>query len=132
MAFADDILVFASTRRGLQERLPLPVETTATIWRYLGVQFSTKGTRRGGVDRDLRELLERVTRAPLKPQQRLFILRGFLLPRLHHRLVLGLWGIGTLSKLDRMTRAAIRKWLAPPHDTPVEYFHAPVSEGGLG
>lgn len=178
MAFADDLLVFASTRRGLQERLddlagfleprglrvniaksftlvlqpsgrekkskvetdstycirnqPLPVATTATIWRYLGVQFSTKGRRRGGVDRDLRELLERVTRAPLKPQQRLFILRGFLLPRLHHRLVLGLWGIGTLSKLDRMTRAAIRKWLALPHDTPVGYFHAPVSEGGLG
>uniref|UniRef100_A0A6B0VGQ0 Putative reverse transcriptase n=1 Tax=Ixodes ricinus TaxID=34613 RepID=A0A6B0VGQ0_IXORI len=177
-AFADDLLVFASTRRGLQERLdelaefleprglrinvaksfslvlqpsgrekkskvetdmtfcvrdqPLPVATTATIWRYLGVQFSTGGRRRGGVDRDLRELLERVTRAPLKPQQRLFILRGFLLPRLHHRLVLGLWGVGTLSKLDKLTRAAIRKWLALPHNTPVGYFHAPVSEGGLG
>ncbi|KAG0434871.1 hypothetical protein HPB47_018814 [Ixodes persulcatus] len=31
-----------------------------------------------------------------------------------------------------MTRAAIRKWLALPHDTPVGYFHAAVSEGGLG
>ncbi|KAG0418941.1 hypothetical protein HPB47_004484 [Ixodes persulcatus] len=111
---------------------PLPVATTATIWRYLGVQFFTEGRRRGRVDRDLRELLERVTRAPLKPQQRLFILRGFLLPRLHHRLVLGLWGVGALSKLDRMTRAAIRKWRALPHDTPMGYFHAPVSEGGLG
>lgn len=84
------------------------------------------------MDRDPRELLERVTRAPLKQQQRLFILRGFLLPWLFHRLVLGPWGIGTLSKLDRMTRAAIRKWLALPHYTPVRYFHAPVSEGGLG
>ncbi|KAG0433654.1 hypothetical protein HPB47_019691 [Ixodes persulcatus] len=111
---------------------PLPVATTATIWRYLGVQFSTKGRRQGGVDRDVRELLERVTREPLKPQQRLFILRGFLLPRLHHRLFLGLWGVGTLSKLDRMTRAAIRKWLALPHDTPVRYFHAPVFRRGTG
>ncbi|KAG0418275.1 hypothetical protein HPB47_004989 [Ixodes persulcatus] len=31
-----------------------------------------------------------------------------------------------------MIRAAIRKWLALPHDTPVGYIHAPVSEGGLG
>ncbi|KAG0431429.1 hypothetical protein HPB47_021795 [Ixodes persulcatus] len=136
MDFAVDLLVFASTRRGLQERLnelaefleprglrvnvaksfilvlqpsgrekklkvetdpafcirgqPLSVVTTATIWRYMAVQFSSQGRIRGVVDRDLRELIEKVTRAPLKPQQRLFILRGFLLPRLHHRLVLGL------------------------------------------
>ncbi|KAG0421088.1 hypothetical protein HPB47_003015 [Ixodes persulcatus] len=88
--------------------------------------------RRGGVDRDLRELLESFTRAPLKPQQRLFILRGFLLPRLHHSLVLGLWGIGTLSKLDRMTRAAIRKWLALPHDTPgLRFSDYPGREAAL-
>ncbi|KAG0435567.1 hypothetical protein HPB47_018411 [Ixodes persulcatus] len=91
-----------------------------------------RGRRRGGVNQDFRELLQKITRAPLKPQQRFFILRDFLLPRLHHRLVLGLWGIGTLSKLDRMSRATIRKWLALPHDTTVGYFHIPVSEGGLG
>ncbi|EEC11282.1 reverse transcriptase, putative [Ixodes scapularis] len=81
---------------------------------------------------ELEELLERVKKAPLKPQQRLLVLRTYLLPRLFHRLILGPWSVGLLKKLDTKVRAALRSWLALPHDVPLGYFHAPVGEGGLG
>lgn len=76
--------------------------------------------------------LEKITRAPLKPQQRLKILRCFLIPRWYHRLVLGGCYMKVLKALDRQIRASIRKWLVLPKDIPVSYFHTQCSDGGLG
>ncbi|KAG0435539.1 hypothetical protein HPB47_018428 [Ixodes persulcatus] len=178
MAFADDLVVCASTPQGLQQRLndlaaflsprgltinvaksftlslqpsarekkckivttnrfhidgePLPVSGVASVWRYLGVSFTPDGTSSNGVEVELDGLLERVRKAPLKPQQRLLVLRTYLLPRLFHRLILGPWSVGLLKKLDAKVRAALRSWLALPHDVPLGYFHASVGEGGLG
>lgn len=178
MAFADDLVVCASTPQGLQQRLndlaafltprgltintaksftlslqpsgkekkckivttrsfnidgeALPVSGVASVWRYLGISFTPDGTESSGVELELDRLLERVRRAPLKPQQRLLVLRTYLLPRLFHRLVLGPWSAGLLKRLDTKVRSSLRTWLALPHDVPLGYFHAPVGEGGLG
>lgn len=176
MAFADDLLIMATTPQGLQERLDslmsflvprglqinvtksftlalvpskdkkvkvdtskiftvggiaLPTSDTATVWRYLGLQFSAMGRSAMPLERELAELLCKVSKAPLKPQQRLVILRFYLIPRLLHRLVLGPWSQKLLLRLDKMIRASMRRWLALPHDAPMAYFHADVSEGGL-
>lgn len=177
MAFADDLIVFASTPAGLQERLdslhsfvgarglainteksftvsivpsgrekrtkvvttgnfsvsgiPLPACGIDARWKYLGVEFSPNG-RNVPLFGEVTRMLERVAKAPLKPQQRLVILRFYLIPRLYHRLVLGKWNQKLLKRLDVQIRDAVRKWMALPHDTPLGYFHAPVKEGGLG
>jgi len=98
--------------------------------KYLGVRFTTEGPDHGSVE--LGPLLERVRRAPLKPQQRLTILRSHLLPRFIHTLVLGRVSCGYLRRLDRQVRAEIRRWLGLPGDIPRSFFHAPVRMGGLG
>jgi hypothetical protein len=79
-----------------------------TLWRYLGLH------------------------APLKPQQRMHLLRVFLLPRFDHVWTFGRLNAGILRRLDIRVRNAIRTWLRLPHDVPVGYFHAPTNAGGLG
>ncbi|CAN8002641.1 unnamed protein product, partial [Ixodes pacificus] len=84
------------------------------------------------LERELAELLGRVSKAPLIPEQRLVILRFYLIPRRLHRLVLGLWSEKLLLRLNKMIKPAMRRWLALPHDAPMAYFHTEVSEGELG
>lgn len=98
--------------------------------RYLGVRLGDKGIMTEDID--LAPLLEQVRRAPLKLQQRLEILRTFIIPRYTHRLVLGRVTHGALRKMDRQVRAAVRCWLAFPGDVPMAFFHAPIRSGGLG
>lgn len=108
----------------------LPQLSTTAEWRYLGVNFQPSGPRSLRVD--LAGLLDGLTRAPLKPQQRLKALRCFLIPRFYHGLVLGRTNIGRLRALDLQIRAAVRRWLRLPHDAPVGFFHASGCDGGLG
>ena len=79
-------------------------------YRYLGIQAGPKGLRRT-CGESLRTALDRLTRAPLKPQQRMYMLRCHLLPGLYHSLVLGEITAGSLEQLDRTVRAAVRRWL---------------------
>ena len=37
-----------------------------------------------------------------------------------------------IRKADKMVRAFVRQWMTLPSDISIGYFHAPVSEGGLG
>lgn len=80
----------------------------------------------------MRDWLDKLARAPLKPQQRLFIIREFLIPNLLHLSVLSRIRIGTLIKTDRLVRAFIRKHLNLPHDAINSFFHASIRDGGLG
>lgn len=57
----------------------------------------------------LKEALDKLTKAPLKPQQLLFGLRIVVLPSLYHLLTLGNTMLSRLKKIDGMTCAAVRK-----------------------
>ncbi|KAG7196445.1 hypothetical protein KM043_018855 [Ampulex compressa] len=104
--------------------------TPSQQWRYLGVDFRPIGPKQAGGTVNIE--LDRLTKAPLKPQQRLKILRCFLIPRFYHALVLAGTTLGKLRALDRQVREAIRRWLRLPHDTANAYFHTPCRMGGLG
>lgn len=178
MAFADDLIVFASTPQGLQHKLlsltrflsrrglklnpskclslamipagkeklvkidptfkfyidnvAIPAAAGETEWRYLGISFSARGTRARPVHNELKMYLENVRKAALKPQQRLVVLRFYLLPRLYHRLILGPVSRKHLMRLDKIIRSSVRDWLKLPHDVPLGAFHARVPHGGLG
>ncbi|KAL7053474.1 hypothetical protein AAHC03_027109 [Spirometra sp. Aus1] len=77
-------------------------------------------------------MLDEITRAPLKPQQRIALLKRHCVPKLLHALVLGTAHRNTLKRLDTQVRQSVRRWLKLPADTPVSFFHAPVADGGLG
>ena len=109
---------------------PLPAVKVLDTWKYLGIGYQTSGA--ATVESDLKGALERITRAPLKPQQRLCILRVYLVPKVYHALTLGRTTTGRLEALDRQVRQAVRAWLRLPRDVTTGYFHAAVKDGGLG
>ena len=104
-----------------------PLET----YEYLGIQVGGKG-RLSTPGSLLENGLEQLTRAPLKPQQRVYLLINHLIPRLMHVLVLGKVYRTALSRMDRRVRVALRKWVGLPHDTPDAIIYAEVDRGGLG
>lgn len=110
----------------------LPGLKRTSEWRYLGVQYTAEGRTKCTPAKILEPLLDTITKAPLKPQQRVYALRTMIVPRLYHQLALGAVNIGALNKVDRILRTILRKWLALPHDIPTAYFHAPIRSGGLG
>ncbi|KAG8171541.1 hypothetical protein JTE90_020751 [Oedothorax gibbosus] len=79
----------------------------------------------------IKKWLVMLAKAPLKPQQRLFLLREHLLPKLLHLSVLSRIRIGVLNKVDRVVRAFLRKHLDLPHDAVNAFFHATFNDGGL-
>ena len=76
--------------------------------------------------------MEQTTKAPLKPQQRLFVLCTNILPALLHQLVLAEYTEGYLDSLDLMVRSKVRLWLKLPHDTVTPFFYANYRDRGLG
>lgn len=77
-------------------------------------------------------MLAELSKAPLKPYQRLEILKTFAIPKLTHELVLGNAHRNTLRKMDVLVRTAVRGWLRLPKDTPLGYLHATIPDGGIG
>ena len=71
-------------------------------------------------------------KAPLKPQQRLKILRSFLIQRWYYKLSLARINILVLRSMDKSMRGYIKKWLNLPKDTPISYMHASCKNGGIG
>lgn len=177
-AFADDLLLFASTPVGLQKLLDqateflrkcglkvntskcmtvslrnvphekktvvdrdtvflcegkaLPALQRSDQWNYLGIPFTPEGRIKVDLSRKLLSALEKLSKAPLKPQQRLFGLRTMIIPGLFHQAVLGNINISVFRKCDRLVRCRVRQWLNLPSDVPNAYVHANVKDGGLG
>lgn len=57
-------------------------------YKYLCLQAGPLGLRKS-YGEFIRIFLDRITRVPLKPQQRVFLMRCHLLPKMYHGLVLG-------------------------------------------
>jgi len=108
----------------------IPQRSPTEIWTYLGCMF--QGAKECMNIPPLARSIELLTKAPLKPQQRLRLLRDGLLPRYYYRWVVGAVTSKTLRGVDVQIRTAIRRWLRLPHDVPAGYYHAPIKNGGLG
>ena len=98
--------------------------------KYLGILFDPRGIRK--CTGNLIEELERISKAPLKPQQRLKILRSFLTPRWYYKLSLSRINIMALREMDKVIRGYVKKWLNMPKDIPISFIHASCQVGGLG
>lgn len=109
----------------------VPAMSITDVYRYLGVQMGAVSKKARAGDK-LLDGLRQLRRAPLKPQQRMYLLRVHLIPSLYHQLVLDEAKPSLMRYLDRVVRAAVRQWLRLPHDCPRALFHADASAGGLG
>jgi len=76
--------------------------------------------------------MNNITRAPLKPQQRLKFLREHLISKLLHQLVISTVRSGSLKHLDALTRAFIKQWLKIKLNCSKAIFHSTTEHGGLG
>ena len=82
---------------------PMSVSETVT---YLGLKFTWKLRVAYSSTRRLGELPREIKEAPLKPRQRLLLLREYAIPKLMHEL--------TLSFERRLIRVHVRKWMSLP------------------
>jgi hypothetical protein len=176
LAYADDVILVASTKMGLEDNIGrfgshlasnglafnlakcgvvslvpsgrqkrikmltdptiqyqgtyIPQVGVLDMWKYLGVSFEGVKACLGG--KSIIDDIEKVSRAPLKPQQRLEILREFVIPKYQHAWVLGRFDRKHFKIIDVKVRAVVRKWLRLPNDVPLGFFHANIKDGGLG
>lgn len=87
----------------------LPSIDRRASWKYLGEHFTPEGLSPADTKGKLGDLLQKISRAPLKLQQRLFALRTVVIPSVLHGLALGRTTVGYINKMDITIRANIRK-----------------------
>ena len=104
--------------------------TINDTYKYLGVKIGALGAIHTPKE-DYIKAMENITKAPLKPQQRLKILREHLIPKLLHQLVISTVGSGSLKHLDALTRSYTKKWLKIKINCSKAIFHATADDGGL-
>jgi hypothetical protein len=110
---------------------PVPALNINSLYKYLGIPIGAKGTYFTLYDK-LKTQIDNVKRAPLKPQQRLYILKNNIIPGLLHQLVLADVNKTTLKKLDIVIRKFINFSLKLPNGLSMGTFYTPVRDGGLG
>lgn len=105
-----------------------PVNTTFT---YLGAKITPSGLCKIDLT-TLDNKIDILLRSPTKPQQKLFILKNFLLPSFYHKFIFSKQYASYLKQIDVSIRKAVRKILHLPHDLPKAPFHAKVAVGAWG
>ena len=109
----------------------LPVIGPQGLVRYLGVSFEVGGIGKV-MKQEFQSVIARLAGSALKPQQRMELLRSFILPRWWFRLVLGRVTIATMSWLNREVRRVVRRTLHAPSNLSKEWIHLEMKKGGLG
>ena len=100
--------------------------------KYLGVQVGPNGIATPDLMGELETGIRKISRAPLKPSQRVKLLKVYLLPRLVYRADLGEVPATSLAKLDMAARKAVKEWLHLPACTANGLVYARNKDGGLG
>ncbi|QQP40659.1 Retrovirus-related Pol polyprotein from type-2 retrotransposable element R2DM-like Protein [Caligus rogercresseyi] len=100
--------------------------------KYLGLLYSPEGVRMGNITAALRKGVANIYATNISLQHKYWCLRDFLLPRFVYELSLGRVGTRDIETADHLVREFMRSLGRLPRCTPVEFFHAPTSMGGLG
>lgn len=109
----------------------IPQSSVDNFWRYLGSYISSSGIAKPNISL-IKTQLARVECAPLKPPQKLAIIKTYLIPRLLHLLQTPRITIKLLKDVDTFVRISVRKILHLNRTCADAFIHAPVRFGGLG
>ncbi|PAA49614.1 hypothetical protein BOX15_Mlig021084g3 [Macrostomum lignano] len=112
------------------EQLPM-VKSIDDFISYLGVKVSVTGKVIWSVDQ-LRLWLDRVMKAPLKPDQKIKGIKEVLIGRLTYQLRLSEARVCELRRVTRMVRKACKQILHMQLGAPNAWAHLPLRKCGLG
>ncbi|KAH0809334.1 hypothetical protein GEV33_013457 [Tenebrio molitor] len=126
MAFADDLIITADRDVEL-----IPNVYAFNAFRYLGHEFGHKGIEKPSI-LNLAAWLQNIKKAPLKPDQKLTLLKQFVIPRLLYGLQNPNVTTRTLRDGDRLIRKAVKGLYHLNAHTAHALIHACVRNGGLG
>lgn len=101
------------------------------FFKYLGRRYGDLGQSAESIT-NTKLLLERIRRAPLRPNQRLEIIKGYLIPRLLDSLQGLKVTLGILKETDKLIRKAVREFLHLNRSCQDAFIHASIPDGGLG
>uniref|UniRef100_A0A3P9NEF4 ribonuclease H n=1 Tax=Poecilia reticulata TaxID=8081 RepID=A0A3P9NEF4_POERE len=113
--------------------LEVPMLSPQDSTKYLGMEISPiSGILPANLEDDMSKILKRIGDAPLKPTQRLQLLKGFGIPRILYRTVMGMVNMTDLRNVDQKIRGVVKKWLhlIPAINNGVLYTRQ--RDGGLG
>ena len=101
--------------------------------KYLGIHYTPLGAvdPRESVSK-LRLALTSLSKAPLKPQQKVVMLRTHLIPRFLHSFTYTECYPKLLGQQDRLIRRWLKTTLKLPASLSSDFFYLPTKEGGLG
>ena len=97
------------------------------FFKYLGIQFNPSGNMKVNINK-VTYYLHYLQSGPFKPQQKLFMLREYLISKLYYQRILGRITIGFLKQLDLKIR---QSFLDLQHFTPDSFFYTSVVDGTL-
>ena len=100
-------------------------------YKYLGIPIGPIDNRNNNIVNNITAKLINISKALLKPQQRMHILKYHLIPSILHQMVFTNITLSSLKTIDRRFRSFVRRWMRLPKDTNLAVFHAPASVGGL-
>lgn len=101
--------------------------------KYLGIQYTPLGAvdSRVAVSK-LKLALTSLSKAPLKPQQKVLMLRSYLIPRFIHTFTHTECYPKLMGQQDRLIRRWLKQTLRLPLSVCTDFFYLPMKEGGLG
>jgi hypothetical protein len=114
----------------INEKL-IPNVDAFNAFRYLGHEFGHKGVEKPSI-LNLAAWLQNIKKAPLKPDQKLTLLKQFVIPRLLYGLQNPNVTTRTLRDGDRLIRKAVKGLYHLNAHTAHALIHACVRNGGLG
>ena len=124
--------IYPVTRPGLQiDGKALSTVTDVNPMQYLGYGFDTHGVTKPNLT-NYSAWLQRLTALPLRPHQKIALLRIHLLPRLLHFLMSPRTPTATLKNIDKVTRHYVKRMVHLHLHTSDALIHAPLKDGGLG
>lgn len=111
---------------------PIPaIKSVKDTYRYLGYHFTNSGATPCSIA-SLDAQLGRIHGAPLKPQQKMTLIREHLVPRYIFSLQSPSVGLGVLKKADQLIRRTVKKILKMPTHIVDEALYTPAKLGGIG
>lgn len=124
------ILAARTTPRFYVNGLPITQMGLDSI-KYLGQRFNITGVKEPTLQ-SLKAQLDRIKTAALKPNQKVELLKQYLIPRWIHQLQNPNIGIQTLKQADRMCRLCLKQVLHIPKTASNAFVHTSARDGGLG
>lgn len=109
----------------------IPQVTRINVQRFLGHELNASGIIRPSLT-NLPIWLARVEKAPLKPAQKLAVIKSFIIPKISYVLQSPAISAQQLAAADKIIKTAVKRTLHLNIHTPDAALYAKMRDGGLG